>query len=212
MTKETMNVHKALSELKVLDDRIIHAINDAKLCLANKHSNGKICGVPVEDYKSLMKASYNKVTDLIRRREAIKRAVVLSNAVTKVTVAEKEYTVAEAIEMKSHGLDFKKLLKQQMMKQYNSAMAKINTINESLDESAESYVTGIFGGKESNTSSAKIEETRKLYIEENTMDLVDPISILEKMELLETEISNFTSEVDAALSCSNAITLIEVEY
>lgn len=114
MTTEKMNVHKALAELKILDDRIIKAINSVEACISNKHSNTKVKGVDIKVYTGVMKSSYDKATDLIKRREAIKRAVVLSNAVTKVTVADKEYTVAEAIEMKNHGMDFKKLLKEKI--------------------------------------------------------------------------------------------------
>lgn len=78
-TVEKMTIHKALCELKILDSRINNAISSARFCLANKHSNEKVNGVTVEEYQETMKASYNKASDLIRRREAIKRAVVLSN-------------------------------------------------------------------------------------------------------------------------------------
>lgn len=130
MTTEKMNVHKALAELKILDDRIVKAINSVEACISNKHSNTKVKGVDIKVYTGVMKSSYDKATDLIKRREAIKRAVVLSNAVTKVTVADKEYTVAEAIEMKNHGMDFKKLLKQKIKKQYDAAMARVKYENE----------------------------------------------------------------------------------
>lgn len=91
MTTEKMNVQKALAELKILDDRIVKAINSVEACISNKHSNTKVKGVDIKVYTGVMKSSYDKATDLIKRREAIKRAVVLSNAVTKVTVADKEY-------------------------------------------------------------------------------------------------------------------------
>lgn len=55
MTTEKMTVHKALAELKIVDDRIISAINGGTYCVANKHSNEKIKGVPVEDYKSVIR-------------------------------------------------------------------------------------------------------------------------------------------------------------
>lgn len=41
MTTEKMNVHKALAELKILDDRIVKAINSVEACISNKHSNTK---------------------------------------------------------------------------------------------------------------------------------------------------------------------------
>lgn len=91
---EKMTVHKALAELKLLDERIRKAISEGIYCIANKHSNDKIGGVLLDDYIKIMQGGYDKATDLISRRKAIKRAVVLSNAVTKVTVAGVEYTVA----------------------------------------------------------------------------------------------------------------------
>ena len=212
MTTEKMNVHKALAELKILDDRIVKAINSVEACISNKHSNTKVKGVDIKVYTGVMKSSYDKATYLIKRREAIKRAVVLSNAVTKVTVADKEYTVAEAIEMKNHGMDFKNLLKQKIKKQYDAAMTQIITENGKLEDKAENYVVGLYGSKEGKTSTEEFTKTREAYIEAQTMELVDPIGVLKEMEDLETEIAEFTAEVDAALSVSNSLTEIEITY
>ena len=211
-TVEKMTIHKALCELKILDSRINNAISSARFCLANKHSNEKVNGVTVEEYQETMKASYNKASDLIRRREAIKRAVVLSNAKTIVKIGGKEYTVAEAIEMNNHGIDLKLQLKNAMKKQYDSAMTAIISKNSVVDDKATEYVVGLFGQKESKTANEEYEKARKSYIEANTMELIDPVNILEKIEALEVEIADFTTEVDSALSVSNALTEITVEY
>lgn len=104
MTTEKMTIHKALCELKTLDARITKSIGETEYVFANKHSNDKVNGMTVAAYCDEIKSGYQRVTDLIKRRDAIKRAVVLSNAVTKVTVGGKEYTVAEAIEMKNRGV------------------------------------------------------------------------------------------------------------
>lgn len=211
-TVEKMTIHKALCELKILDSRINNAISSARFCLANKHSNEKVNGVTVGEYQETMKASYNKASDLIRRREAIKRAVVLSNAKTIVKIGGKEYTVAEAIEMNNHGIDLKLQLKNAMKKQYDSAMTAIISKNSVVDDKATEYVVGLFGQKESKTANEEYEKARKSYIEANTMELIDPVNILEKIEALEVEIADFTTEVDSALSVSNALTEITVEY
>lgn len=50
MTTEKMNVHKALAELKILDDRIVKAINSVEACISNKHSNTKVKGVDIKVY------------------------------------------------------------------------------------------------------------------------------------------------------------------
>ena len=166
MTTEKMTVHKALTELKLLDDRIAKAIAEGIYCVANKHSNDKIGGVSLDEYIKIMQGGYDKATDLINRRKAIKRAVVLSNAVTKVSVAGIEYTVAEAIEMKNHGVGFDKALMNAMQKHYNMAQMKINQENgNGLEEWAEQYVTAIYGQKEGKTNTAD-EVHGKPYLQE----------------------------------------------
>lgn len=104
MTTEKMTVHKALCELKTLDARIQKSIQQGTFVFANKHSNNKVAGVSIGTYSEEIRAAYQSAKDLIARRDAIKRAVTLSNATVKVTIGGKEYTVAEAIEMKNHGM------------------------------------------------------------------------------------------------------------
>lgn len=212
-TIEKMSVHKALAELKVIEDRIEKAIDDGVFCIANKHSNDKIKGVPVADYVKVMQGGYDKATDLINRRNAIKRAVVLSNAVTKVTIDGVEYTVAEAIEMKNHGIEWHRCLLTKLQTQYKKAQAEILKQNgDDLEKRAEQYVIGIYGSKEGKVNTDDFEKTKKAFLESQSYELVDPIKILDKINALEEKIAAFTADVDAILSVSNAITEIEVEY
>lgn len=214
MTTEKMTVHKALAELKLLDDRIKKAITDGGFfCVSNKHSNEKIDGVPLDEYIKTMQGNYDKAVDLINRRKAIKRAVVLSNAVTKVTVADVEYTVAETIEMKNHGIEFDALLMAYMRKHYDSAQMQIKRENgKDLEERADQYVTGIYGQKEGKANTADIEKVRSDFLEANQYDLIDPLNVLEKIDNLERKINDFMAGVDSALSVSNALTEITIEY
>lgn len=213
MTKETMTVHKALAELKLLDSRISKAIMDGVYCVAKKHSAEKIGGVTVDEYIAMMQSRYDKANDLINRRKAIKKAVVLSNAVTKVKIADVEYTVAEAIEMKNHGINFDETLMSVMQEHYDSAQITIKAENgRELEERAERYVTEIYGNKEGKKNTADIEKVKTDYLTANQFELVDPLHILDKIEDLEKRISDFTAEVDSALSTSNALTQITIEY
>ena len=50
MTNEKMTVHKALAELKIIDDRINNAIVSGTYVIANKHSNTKIHGMTIDDF------------------------------------------------------------------------------------------------------------------------------------------------------------------
>lgn len=213
MTTEKMTIHKALAELKIIDSRIFDAIHDGTYCLANKHSNSKIKGVPVPEYMSVMQGYYDKARDLINRSCAIKRAVTLSNAVTKVEIDGTEYTIAEAIWMKNHGVEMDEKLLSELKKQYGGAQAMILKQNgDNLGERADKYVVELYGQKEGKTNSEEFEKTKNDFVKANTYELVDPIGILNVINALETKIANFRAEVDAALSTSNALTEITVEY
>lgn len=213
MTRESMTIHKALAELKVLDSRIDKSIADGVFCAANKHSNEKIGGVPIQDYEKVIQGSYDKVDGLINRQNAIKRAVTLSNAETKVKISDREYTIAEAIWMRNHGIEKMQAVVNVMKRQYKQAQAKVNIQNGAeLEARADQYVTAIYGQKDGKTNTADIEKVRKDFLTANTYELLDPIHILDRIEEMEKKISDFMSEVDAALSCSNALTEITIEY
>lgn len=213
MTTETMTIHKALAELKVLEKRIYGAIDEAKFCQTNRHSNEKIEGISIEDYKKRIQSSYDKVNDLISRRDAIKRAVSHSNAVTEVEIAGVKYTVAVAIEMRNHGIEFKRELLNKMKDQYGKAISILAIKNGvELEKKVEDQIVALYGQKENGTDPERIKATRKELMTQYSYDLIDPLKLGEVMNQLEKEINDFTSEVDSALSTSNALTTITIEY
>ena len=216
MNTETMTIHRALAELKVLDSRIQRAIRETKFVLSNKHSNEKIAGMTVDEYRVNMKAGYQKADDLIRRRNAIKRAVVLSNAVTKVQAGGAEYTVAEAIEMKNHGMIFYRSMLEAMTMQLTYAEKELNeNSGAELERKAEAFVLSVIQAqpKEKMTAdSDAMKALRKQYMENNVYDLIDPLNVREKVAELDARLASFTADVDAALSVSNAITTVTIEY
>ena len=132
MTTEKMTVHKALCELKTLDARIQKSIQQGTFVFANKHSNNKVAGVSINTYSEEIRAAYQSAKDLIARRDAIKRAVTLSNATVKVTIGGKEYTVAEAIEMKNHGIPLKQLLLKKLDNDNRRARLEADNITTEL--------------------------------------------------------------------------------
>lgn len=217
MTNEKMTVHKALAELKIIDDRINNAIVSGTYVIANKHSNTKIHGMTIDDFKTSMKSDFQKVSDLIARRNAIKRTVVASNAVTKVKVGDVEYTVAEAIEMKNHGMEFKNTLKMYIERQYTNAKNEFDkNSGDSLERRAENYVLSVIQAQPKDSKMAvdsdAMKNLRAQYIKDNTYDIIDPIGVKDVIEKLDNEISGFITEVDAALSVSNALTMLDIEY
>ena len=213
MTTETMNVHQALAELKMMDKRIQAATREPEWAITNKHSNTKINGVTVGEWCEEVKSKYQKVLDLIRRRDAIKRAVVNSNAVTKITVAGKEYTVAEAIDRKNSGVEYLKNLVLRLNHDYVMAKQNADRANGSeLERRADEHVRIMFGNSDMKGSSAEAVRVRNEFIAAQTTDIIDPIGVLGEIEKLNEEVNSFLMNVDAALSVSNALTVITVEY
>lgn len=213
MTTEKMTIHKALAELKVLDDRILKVINSTEYCVAKRHSQEKINGYTVDEWSADVDSTYQKAVDLIERRNAIKRAVVLSNAVTKVTINGTEYTVAEAIEMKNHGIEFDVALMNKLSRDLSNAESLIQLQNnEELDRKADVFITSMYGSKEGKTNNEEIKKSREDFIKASSYELINPLNVKEIISSLEEIISKFTSEIDSTLSVSNAITEIEINY
>lgn len=217
MTKETLTIHEALSELKTLDARISKVITSGKYVDAVKHSAEKINGMTREEYKTKMRADLNKALDLIARRNAIKRAVVLSNAKTEIEINGVKMSVAEAIECKNHGMEQKQALLYTLTSQNDVALLNLRrNSGDEIERRAEEYVKSVIAAqpKDSKMSvdSDAMQAIRKQYIENNAYDYIDPNGIDKLLENLTNEISVFNTKVDSALSVSNALTTIEIEY
>lgn len=213
MTTEKMNVHQALAELKTMDKRIEKAIQTPEWVVTNKHSNGKINGVTIAEHTANIKAQYQKAMDLILRRDAIKRAVVNSNAVTKVLIAGVEYTVAEAIDKKNNGTQFLSMMARRLAHDHTQAKLLADRENGSrLEDRADVFVKSLIGNTDTKGMTEEIKARREDFIEAQTLDIVDPIGAVKEIERLEEEVNAFLTNVDAALSVSNAITEIVVTY
>jgi hypothetical protein len=129
-----ITVTDALAELTLLQKRIESA--RAALEKGNLITVVEVGKVPTgfksrEEYEVNAKALVQRVQALLDRRRAIKRAIVLSNASTRVTVAGEEMTVAEAIEMKNFIAYYEAILDTmqsaytQTRSQYEKAQAKL---------------------------------------------------------------------------------------
>ena len=215
MTAETMTVHKALAELKILGGRIEGAILSGDFVITKKNNQDTVKGKTVEQYKAKTTEAFQKASDLIRRRNAIKNAVVVSNAKTMVKIGDKEYTVVEAIEKKNHGMDYYIQLRDILRQQLSKQKTELEKHNASLQQKAEQFAVAMMGGKDVKdvkTDSDEYVASMNTYIKANTMTLLDPLGIEAMIEELDDMINTFLPEVDAALSVSNAVTTITVEY
>lgn len=206
---EKMTIHRALSELKLIDARIEKQTDE--LMPVGIHQKGKLIAryITEAEFAAVAQSKYDSVTDLIRRKTAIKSAIVQANGVTRLTVAGKEMTIADAINAKAV-VPFKKALIEKMKSSHRAALAQLNKENAVVEQNVQNILLATFG-KENVTVSAKdMDAVRVPYIEANEFHLFDPLKVLEKIETMEKELAEFEAEVDATLSEINAVTFITV--
>ena len=200
-----MTITEGLTELKLLNKRIEKAIYKDYIWSAKKID---MTDVEMAEHKEIAEANMKSVEDLIANRNAIKAAIVRSNAVTKVNVAGEEMTVAEAIERKTY-IASEKLLLAEWQRQYAQAKNNVDVQNRRVQERIDSMLSQIAA-----SSKSDIEEAQKVmsetYMANNGWDIFDPVNLKEKMDALDERIDQFEKNVDVVLSVSNAVTMIEV--
>ena len=209
---EQILVTKGLNELKLLDSRINRKIEEGEFIAAAKLSvqnvNGKITK---EAYKANAKADYQSIVDLIKRRNNIKSAIIQSNAVTKVDIAGKIMTVAEAIDKKS-SIEYEISLLEKLTMQYKTSSDIIIKENEKVDYSIEQLLNTAYGkeGKEKITQ-ASYDAIAEPYRKANEYGLVDALDGEKLIKEMKDNIARFLSQVDTALQISNSTTIINIE-
>jgi len=204
-----MTVTDALAELTLLEKRI----DSARGALEN---NTLIAVVEVgkvptgfksrDEHGTKARAALQRVDDLINRRRTIKRAIVLSNASTTVSVAGQEMTVAEAIEMKNFISYYNNVLAT-MTSAYSRTCQEYKTAQSRVKQRLDKLAMEVLG---KNASSEKYQSLADSFLEREGVELLDPTNLAEEIARRLTFIEQFESTVDRVLSISNARTMIEI--
>lgn len=207
-----ISITEALNELKLYDSKIRKAIENAKFCGATKKSSDKVGVVSREEFDERAKSSHQSITDLIANRNALKSAIVKSNAETTITVNGKSMTRAEGIERKN-SIEYEEELLNAMKLQYVSAIATVDKENQKVDNKVDELISTLVGRDTTKQLSKEDQEAvEKPYRSKNEFEFIDPISIFDKMLALEADIDGFKSNIDSQLVLSNATSFIEVDF
>lgn len=221
--KNQMTVHRALAELKLLDNRIHRGI-DSILPVSFHKKNKKINDlIEVKDFEADAQQNWQSVQDLIARKTKIKNAIVESNSNTTIEINGRSMTVADAISHKKV-VEYRKTLIAVMRKRVDEQKAVFNNNNNAVRENALKLATAYYSNGNSaaaiaSTSAAKqlreaidkdVDSVQGNYIATQEFHWLDPLKIEEKLKEQQAEIDEFEAEVDAALSTSNAITVIDL--
>lgn len=204
-----MTIHRALAELKLIDSRIAKGVTDIEPIGVMQKGKKVNNFIPSEDFKNLANHHYNSVTDLIKRKQDIKSAIVRSNGSTSVKIGDKVMTVSDAITFKKI-IDHKKIFLSKLQSECNKAAGNLNKANEQVQKNLEALLQAALGKDSTKVTKDDIDAISKPYLENNEFTMFDPLGIKDKISALEKECAEFEAEVDAVLSESNAITIIEI--
>lgn len=204
----TISAHRILAELKIIADRINTASREQFISYTVGDD-----GVPsgyktLTEFEERAKSKYESAIGLIKRRNALKSALVASNAVTTVTINGVTMTVAEAIDRKD-AIMFEKQLLSNLRGQYANVVNRIEGERRILDNQITKRIEDA-GGKERKVTATEEQEITAMSKKRFEPHFADPINAVEKIDALTKEIQDFELEVDTALSESNARTMIEV--
>ena len=201
-----MNIHKALSTKKLLDKRIEKG-TDNLIPVGYKMKSSATeyrTKEEVDRFNKETSASYIQVKTLIENYNKICRAITLSNATTKVEINGKEMTVSDAINRKNN-IEYEEDLLRRLKYEYSRVLEKVKERNDLLESKIDNL------REVDKKEKIDKQSSYDLMRENESWELIDPLDIKKVISDMEDDILKFKSEVDFALSTSNAQTIIEVD-
>ena len=217
---EKMLVTQALDERDLLVKKIRDKIEKASFVDTIKVNEDKVYAKKVskEDYAKDAESAYQQIQDLIVRFQNIDAGIVESNAKSTVETSYGTFTVAGAISLRSRlrgmdayegSADFEGMLHEKLNQEYSERVRFCDLKNSQLQSTAENMRLSILG------RDAKVKDDKPLgvvdaYVKENTTELVDPLDVKYRLEMLSEKRNVLLKELDTAIKVSNATTFIEL--
>ena len=200
------SVTRSLVEIKTIDGRITKIIdNGIFMTYKTKYKNTRYTE---EDFKKSATADFQSINDLIKRRDQIKNAIVLSNATTMVEIAGAKMTVSQAIEFKNT-IAYKTAILATLKHQRQMVIVEVDAHRQKVQTKVDENVR-IICGKDSKPDAATLKMVSDGITAGDPIDVYDPLNLDKVIDGMEREIEDFKANVDFVLSESNATTLIEV--
>lgn len=209
-----ISVTRALASISKIEDKINKRIYNLD-CIKVAKGTDNNCKIPgyigsIDDFKKSVINDYQGLQDLLAVRDELKAKIVKSNAETIVKIGHVSMTVAEAIERK-RTICFKQELLNKLCAQRASAQLLLAKEEKSLEDKLEN-ARAPYIQRDKAPDAEQIKTVEAPIRMMNTPSVVDPLELASKIRSLEEEIEDFLSNVDFALSESNAKTEIEIEH
>lgn len=214
---EKILITQALDERDLLKKKIIDKIDKACFVdtIKKNEDTVKWAKITREDFKNQAEANYQQIESLIDRFQRIETAIVLSNAINKITTSYGTYTIAEALSIKrrlkddGNDEDFENYLYDKLQEDYDSFSITVDNKNKELQSVAENMRLSILG-KDNKTKDDRPLDVVETYVKENTTELVDPLKIKTLIDKLIERKDKLLREIETQIKVSNATTFIEI--
>ncbi len=201
-----LSVARALVELKTLDSRINKLIVNSNFIICKtKNKNYQYNEV---DFKKMVESEYQSLNDLIIRRDSVKNAIVMSNSKTEVEIGGRKMTVSQAIEFKNT-IQYKRTILDTMKRQRQSATIDSESHRQKVQQKIDDNIK-IVCGKDTKPDASTIQTITESISKSDPIEVFDPLNLDKVIKDLETEIEDFSANVDYVLSESNALTQITI--
>lgn len=209
-------ITQALDERDLLVKKINSKIERIDFVDGKKRNEEKVIQqvITKEEFCKKVKTSYQQIQDLIKRYQKIDEAIITSNANTYIETAFGTYSVAVALSMRNrlrelNAMDFETILRNKMEENYYEVLELKDLRNRRLEEDAEKMRLSILG-KDGKYKDDKPLSVVDAYISENTVELIDPLNVLDEIESLKDKHTTLLSELETKIKISNATTFIEI--
>ena len=146
---------------------------------------------------------------MIIRRDKIKNAIILSNCSATVLLGDKKMTVSQAIEYKKT-IQYKKYLLEILKRQKQNAVIDYEAHKQRVQTKVDENIK-VICGKDSKPDATVIHTISDGIAKGDPIEMFDPLNLDKVIKELETNIEDFTANIDYVLSESNALTTIIVD-
>ena len=209
-------ITQALDERDLLVKKINSKIERIDFVDGKKRNEEKVIQqvITKEEFCKKVKTSYQQIQDLIKRYQKIDEAIITSNSNTYIETSFGTYSVAVALSMRNrlrelNAMDFETILRNKMEENYYEVLELKDLRNRRLEEDAEKMRLSILG-KDGKYKDDKPLSVVDAYISENTVELIDPLNVLDEIESLKDKHTTLLSELETKIKISNATTFIEI--
>ena len=201
----TQSITRSLVELKTLDERITRFTSEG-LFMSFK-TKSKNSGFTEDEFSRTANESFEELDKMIKKRDLIKNLILESNLVARVTIGDREMSVAAAIEFKNT-IEYKSRLLEVLKRQRKTVLSELEAHKVRVQAKIDDNIK-IICGKE-KPDAGVIATVTDGITKSDPIEVFDPLDLERLIREMERQVLDFRGNVDFALSESNATTKITI--